>query len=264
MGDGRAGLPQSPAHSAREAAGGGRGKQGPRAGHNRAAPYRPGPRFPRRHGTSPGSRGRPCLAPPASPGRTRSPPALAPLSGAQPSPPLAAQLSSGAIPALRPTLRPERGGEREESRRRLSPAVPSSLPAAEPQERRRSCRGPPVPAAAARSPPARRPHTDNMAEAQGSAASRRDQSEARRKRKPHHPLARDVPREGGEAGRLCACVKAGRAPQRVLGAVVCNGDRQVWRGEACGGAAGRRGQARGILAPSPERPARCGGPGCQH
>lgn len=87
MGDGRAGLPQSPAHSAREAAGGGRGKQGPRAGHNRAAPYRPGPRFPRRHGTSPGSRGRPCLAPPASPGRTRSPPPSLPSAAPSRAPP---------------------------------------------------------------------------------------------------------------------------------------------------------------------------------
>lgn len=264
MGDGRAGLPQSPAHSAREAAGGGEGEA------RTTGRPQPGSPIPPRAPLSPEARNLPGQQGPALPCPSRLagpyplPPALAPLSGAQPSPPLAAQLSSGAIPALRPTLRPERGGEREESRRRLSPAVPSSLPAAEPQERRRSCRGPPVPAAAARSPPARRPHTDNMAEAQGSAASRRDQSEARRKRKPHHPLARDVPREGGEAGRLCACVKAGRAPQRVLGAVVCNGDRQVWRGEACGGAAGRRGQARGILAPSPERPARCGGPGCQH
>lgn len=167
----------------------------------------------------PGQRG-PALPRP-SPGRTRSPPHRPRSPQRRPAePPPTAQLSSGAIPAPRPTLRPEQGGESEEPRRLLSPAVPSSLPAAEPRERRRSCRGPPVPAAAARSPPARRPHTDNMAEAQGSAASRRDQSEARRKRKPHHPLARDVPREGGEVGRICARARAGSAPQRILGAVV--------------------------------------------
>lgn len=92
-------------------------------------------------------------------------------------------------PPLRPSGRGGRAAPRQAAGPRGGPGSARLMPGSPPAPPGPARSGP---ARAARRylarpprcPPPRRPHTDNMAEAQGSAASRRDQSEAGRKRKP--------------------------------------------------------------------------------
>lgn len=130
----------------------------------------PGPAAPRGHRGRSRGRGRRALPPqpgPTAPSRRSRP--ISPQRH-RPSPRRGPALLRGSPgPSARTVPAARRGCGRHGGASPQSPPPP--VPPGWPWEGRRSRRGPPVPAAAARSPPARRPHTDNMAEAQGSAAA---------------------------------------------------------------------------------------------